>query len=397
MNINRIQGLALGISMIAVAAFALPAKSADLGGNCCADLEERIAELEATTARKGNNRVKVTVSGHVSQSIMYFDSSEEDLNDAVGDNPQIRGHDYSASRFRVTGDAKINNDWSAGYLIEIGVPNSGDMTVRHNVLWIKSKGLGRFMLGTTSQASDGALETNLGALGSGFALGSLGNAGGAIADANLAPSPFNLNLDVSPLFGFDGSRKELIKYVSPSVAGFSLSASWSDDDHYDVALRYAGEFGQIRVAGAAFHRDEDTRRVSGGSASIMDKVSGVYAVGAYAKSTGDQSVDVTLGLAGINATFSPVLCDCDTELMGGIVGISKKMGSLGATNIGIFYEKTKLDDFSASWDRYGVMLEQNIDAAAMTMFLIYEHHEIDLGAIGEGDADVIIGGAKIRF
>ena len=27
------------------------ASAADLGGNCCADLEERIAELEATTAR----------------------------------------------------------------------------------------------------------------------------------------------------------------------------------------------------------------------------------------------------------------------------------------------------------------------------------------------------------
>ncbi|RTL61093.1 MAG: porin, partial [Hyphomicrobiales bacterium] len=25
------------------------AKAADLGGNCCADLEERVAELEATT------------------------------------------------------------------------------------------------------------------------------------------------------------------------------------------------------------------------------------------------------------------------------------------------------------------------------------------------------------
>ncbi len=33
------------------------AQAADLGGNCCADLEERVAELEATTARKGNRKV----------------------------------------------------------------------------------------------------------------------------------------------------------------------------------------------------------------------------------------------------------------------------------------------------------------------------------------------------
>ena len=44
------------------------ASAADLGGNCCADLEERIAELEATTARKGNRKVSLTVSGWVGRA-----------------------------------------------------------------------------------------------------------------------------------------------------------------------------------------------------------------------------------------------------------------------------------------------------------------------------------------
>ena len=44
------------------------AKAADLGGNCCADLEERVAELEATTARKGNRKVSLTVSGWVNEA-----------------------------------------------------------------------------------------------------------------------------------------------------------------------------------------------------------------------------------------------------------------------------------------------------------------------------------------
>jgi hypothetical protein len=39
---------------------ASPAKAADLGSDCCADLEERVAELEATTVRKGNKNVSVT-------------------------------------------------------------------------------------------------------------------------------------------------------------------------------------------------------------------------------------------------------------------------------------------------------------------------------------------------
>ena len=53
--------------------FATSASAADLGGNCCADLEERIAELEATTARKGNRKVSLTVSGWVGQQVMWWD------------------------------------------------------------------------------------------------------------------------------------------------------------------------------------------------------------------------------------------------------------------------------------------------------------------------------------
>ena len=51
--------------------------AADLGGNCCADLEERIAELEATTARKGNRKVSLTITGWVSSQIYWFDDSIE--------------------------------------------------------------------------------------------------------------------------------------------------------------------------------------------------------------------------------------------------------------------------------------------------------------------------------
>lgn len=49
------------------------AKAADLGGDCCADLEERVAELEATTARKGNRRVSLIVSGQVNRAVMFWD------------------------------------------------------------------------------------------------------------------------------------------------------------------------------------------------------------------------------------------------------------------------------------------------------------------------------------
>ena len=77
------------------------AKAADLGGDCCADLEERVAELEATTARKGNRKVSLTVSGWVNEAIFGWDDGTEQ-NVYVGTNA------LEQSRFRFTGSAKID-------------------------------------------------------------------------------------------------------------------------------------------------------------------------------------------------------------------------------------------------------------------------------------------------
>src|SRR5262245_52326913 len=92
-----------------IAMKASPAQAADLGGDCCADLEERVAELEATTVRKGNKKVSVTLSGWVVKSFNWWDDG--DLNSAfVGD----KGYDLG-SRFAITGSATIAPGWTAGF------------------------------------------------------------------------------------------------------------------------------------------------------------------------------------------------------------------------------------------------------------------------------------------
>ena len=87
------------------------AQAADLGGNCCADLEERVAELEATTARKGNRRMSLTVSGQVSRSILYW--NDGDSSDVYAG---VENHNVS-TRFGFSGSAKIRPDLTAGFEI----------------------------------------------------------------------------------------------------------------------------------------------------------------------------------------------------------------------------------------------------------------------------------------
>jgi hypothetical protein len=107
---------ALGMTLGGFAMSATPAKAADLGGDCCADLEERVAELEATTVRKGNKKVSVTLSGWVVKLGSWWDDGHE-TNFYVGDKDTTL-----SSHFQISGSATISPGWSAGYTIAIEIP-----------------------------------------------------------------------------------------------------------------------------------------------------------------------------------------------------------------------------------------------------------------------------------
>src|SRR5262245_57924775 len=138
------------------------ASAADLGGNCCADLEERIAELEATTARKGNRKVSLTISGWVAEQVMWWDDGEEQ-------NVYVGGIGTTlASHFKLTGQATISPGWYAGYVLHVEVRSNeplawnqttpdavfGAVNDLQSFWFVKSDTLGKVSVGKQSQASD---------------------------------------------------------------------------------------------------------------------------------------------------------------------------------------------------------------------------------------------------
>ena len=94
-KVSRLAAAAASIISISSAA------AADLGGDCCSDLEQRIAELEATTARKGNRKVTLTITGYVTKQIMFWDDGGES-NAYFSDIGPTQ-----ATNFRLTGEAAI--------------------------------------------------------------------------------------------------------------------------------------------------------------------------------------------------------------------------------------------------------------------------------------------------
>src|SRR5215470_14776630 len=99
---------------VIVGGMAMPsAKAADLGGDCCADLEERVAELEATTARKGNRKMSLTITGQVHRTVLYWNDGKSSDTYYGVDNTN------TSSRFSLLGSAKVTPTVSMGFEIMI--------------------------------------------------------------------------------------------------------------------------------------------------------------------------------------------------------------------------------------------------------------------------------------
>ena len=268
---------ALAAGLLATTLFVAPANAANFGGDCCADLEERVAELEATAVRKGNREVSVKLSGHVNRMLLYWD-------DTVNTDIYSVDNDDSESRFRFEGTADITPDLSAGFLIVIGVvsaessltnarvdgnPNEntdGLLRTRKASFNLNHERLGKIRVGRDSPATDNILQINIAKnpiadtdidWANDFHLvrphGTLGCNGAACRTA------FNLDIISASQ---DTLRSDIVRYDTPSLFGLVISAAWGEDDLADIAVRYKKEWNSIRViAGAGYLRDTDEREI----------------------------------------------------------------------------------------------------------------------------------------
>ncbi len=293
---------ALVAAGVLVGGFATSASAADLGGNCCADLEERIAELEATTARKGNRKVSLTVSGWVGQQVMWWDDGAES-NAYVTDLGSTLG-----SHVKFTGQATILPGWTAGYVLHIEAIGSDSLTTSQNQpdgpnaltgtpngvstlqsFWfIKSDQLGKVSVGKQSDAADNAAILVDGS-------GSLVPANWVAFDVNSFGIRQSNNNALFGHWGGDycqssggawgdcfGVPRNSVRYDSPTFGGFSVSASWGEDDMWAITSRYAGEWHDFKVAAVASYAESTDEGLNQAGGIIFDNNTQQYfQAGAY--------------------------------------------------------------------------------------------------------------------
>ncbi|MDX2307341.1 MAG: hypothetical protein NW216_03795 [Hyphomicrobium sp.] len=421
------------------------AMAADFGGDCCADLEERIAELEATTVRKGNRKLTLDISGQVNQALLFWDDGEiSDVNQVTNGN--------SRDRFRFDGAAKISQDLRAGYFLEFGVKLASTSTidqrevggepdpqVRQSLWYLDSRSLGAVSLGLASPASDDIMDYNLGGT-SVAASSNVSQVGGSmfLRDSSLnGPTALNSRSsgNTIPLrwrrFAdrLDTPSSNLVRYDTPIIMGFSASAAWGGDDFWDVAGRYAYENDDVRLAfGVGYfenlNEDESTfgwprggdnepnggntviREVKG-SVSLLHKPSGIFVSGAYFHrefsgsdlgvltfacfNSGDAADIRALGIACGNRP--------DTDYYWVNAGLRRKWLPIGATSIYGEYGHSSDSisglnvsvrsagggdiDYvtSSSMDVYGAGIVQQVNASAMELYASWRHFSADVSGL----------------
>lgn len=420
---NR-RGLCVALPTAAVLACsgAAPAVAAGPGGPCCADLESRVAELEATVARKGNRRVAVEVAGVINQALLGWDDGAEA-------NAYVVTNDNSRSRLRFVGAADITADWQAGYRLEVGVrsansklvnqlgafdPFDDRMDIRESVWFFKSRRNGTLFVGTTFPSFTNIADANV-TQTDGFAkYGGVENTGLNMFLRSARNGALSRTLTWRRIIGAGGDQPgetqrgfEQIKYVAPTWNGFTAAGTWVADDFWDVTLRYKGAVAGFNVAAGVGYLDlvpgsrsrgvcaltfaasgDATKcRQLGGSLSVLHEETGLFL---------NLGGGLTLqGILDDTARFAGTGVD-DAELFwAGQAGIERRVNALGpstlygelyvydggaSTGIPVFAGDPLNPTGLGTWTVWqsdmtaiGGGLAQGIDAAAMVLYLSYRH------------------------
>lgn len=380
--------------------------------DCCIAIEERVSELGATTVQKNAKPISINISGWSNIAMMLWDDGAET-------NTYILDNTYASTRFRFHGTAQIDAQWSTEYRIIIetlgartaAVDASNDngagptLRVRDSKFYIRNKDLGSLSIGLSASPNDNiALYSNMAGLPA-ILSGAQGDflANSSFAFGNLRA--FQIAGSIQSGSFFDNYfLTNIVRYDTPTIAGFNASIAWGEDDYWHTAITTSRNIGDFSFRAAASYHEFDEnyapRSVSKeanlqANLGVMHNPTGLYIHGLY---------------SGFNIETNDPQNDIDNihgwHLQAGIKNKWNALGNTivwgGYTEIRNGYQRTTPAQLPSgtqvemSKTQAGVI--QEIDAAAMHVYATFEHHEAEItNTPALNDFDLVLIGGAIRF
>lgn len=417
--------LAAGLAALTFAGPAAQAQSADQGGvqrqleelrrlieqqqKTIGELQNRVQELQGTqeatakqveqqgeAVRKNvvdkpqisstNPRIKVTLGGQVNRLLNF-------ANDGKNTKAYFVDNNYSVSRLLFTGRGQVTDDFSVGTNIELGLsPNnsndvsqfdeeSGDKFEERKVeALFKSDRYGQVLFGKGDPATKDITRLDLSGTDA-LAYAATGDVAGGLFFLT-KDGDDSSGIQVKQVFtDFDSGRQNRIRYDTPAFYGVGAAASYSADQKWGGALRWAGTGHGIKAAaGLGVHNpnNEGDGNIYSGSASALHEATG------------------------LSLTYSTAYSDKDEgtgELQYIKAGWQHQFFDIGATAFSIDFGFNKdAPNNDDDGKTVGLVALQNIKQYGTELFMGVRGYDLDQGD-GPNTSTIYVGtfGTRIKF
>jgi uncharacterized coiled-coil protein SlyX len=355
------------------------------------------ASVEAATDRpaavkSGNPKGDIKLYGQVNKAVLFSDDGDKT-------NTYLVDNDNASTRIGLLGSISPNDNVEVGTRIEVEYQTNPSNEVnqidktntpndkfekRHLDLWVDAGNIGKFSLGWGSTASDGTSEMDLSGT-SVVGYSSVGDMAGGQLFYDSDDNDLSATRIGSVFSNMDGlSRKERIRYDSPSFNGFVGSTSYIADGGGDLALRYTAQMEAFKLAAAAAYANPGST-----SDSIDDQLAGSVSV---------------LHDSGFNATVAMGARDHkgsgrdDGAFFYTKFGYRARWCPLGVTSMSVDFGR--FSDIAADGDdadTFGFQMVQDIQEWGTEAYLGYRFHDLDRNGADYDTINAIMTGMRVKF
>jgi len=364
------------------------------------------APVVSTSAEAGlanGNDNGVVISGALNRSMQYVDNGQSNdwtNTDGGTDNSRLRilikgkltesisvGGTWEANlpSSNRQGSTKVSGTGQQGTVIQSG--DDGSFVMRKNDIKFTHSVFGALSIGQGTTASDNkpsmdsTVNNNAGM-----------SHGGGVAVYDKTANAQTTMIGSKQFASYFGGRQDRIRYDTPSVAGFKLSAAMGNNNFYDAGLTYGATFGDLKVGAAAQvqHNASGTAENYGGGVAVKHS-SGLSAGAHYGaeSGSGQQTTAATNDKGAIEGESWGVEAGYTTAAL----------SNLGSTSFTIIYTEAE-DTLAAktSAENIGFHFRQKLPAGVDA----YASYEI--ASFEDGDATtslddiaVFLVGTKLSF
>ena len=353
------------------------------------------AETWIPPLRVGDDNTWVQLYGQINPGFLVVDDGDSTL----GYGPVDNGN--SSTRFGVRLYVGIANGtflganyeaqydpYSTNYVNQLnrGEPDWDRYLTRKAEGYLNSEQFGVLWVGQGSMASDGTAEVDLSGTDV-IGYSSISDFAGGQLFAFSRDGGLSAISVGSAFSNFDGlGRKVRVRYDTPTLAGFTLSGSYGREmipedtgiDVWDVALRYAGEFGGFKVASAVAYSDTGSADRYDGSVSVLHLPTGISVTGAAGYDARDD---------GVNAQY-----------LYGKLGYQRSFFDVGATAFAVdVYSGDDIHTAGSESFSWGAFVVQNFDYYQSQVYLGVRSYQFDND---DGSYDPLLAaltGVRVKF